>query len=307
MPPEEATLVTIPSHSEPSPQLRIFTFAVLALAVCFALPLYRLVRFSLGNELFSYIPLMPFVTWYLIRLKRNNLPAASKPFYALGAVFLVGAAALLAWSFTIVSLDSSGGMENYLSATVMALVLAVMGVAALTLGKATFRELAFPLGMLIFMVPMPVAMVDWVEKFLEYKSAMVVDGMFWMSGMDYLRKGLVFDLPTISLMVAPECSGIHSTWILFITSLLAGYLFLRSPWRRLALTLAVLPLALIRNGFRIFTIGELCVHIGPHMIDSWIHHHGGPFFFALSMIPFMMLLAWLHLSERKTKKSPVPV
>src|SRR5262249_56535760 len=35
-------------------------------------------------------------------------------------------------------------------------------------------------------------------------------------------QGLVFDLPGFSLEVAPECSGIHSTLVLFITSLLAG-------------------------------------------------------------------------------------
>jgi exosortase/archaeosortase family protein len=55
----------------------------------------------------------------------------------------------------------------------------------------------------------------------------------------------------------------------------------------------------LRNGFRIFTIGELCVHIGPEMIDSPIHHKGGPLFFALSLIPFFILLTWLHRSERR--------
>jgi hypothetical protein len=28
----------------------------------------------------------------------------------------------------------------------------------------------------------------------------------------------------------------------------------------------------------VLVIGLLCVHQGPHMIDSWIYHHGGPVF-----------------------------
>jgi hypothetical protein len=47
----------------------------------------------------------------------------------------------------------------------------------------------------------------------------------------------------------------------------------------------VMPLAIVRKGFRILVIGLLCVHIGPHMKDSFIHHRGGPIFFALSLIP----------------------
>ena len=55
-----------------------------------------------------------------------------------------------------------------------------------------------------------------------------------------------------SLTVAPECSGIHSTQVLLITSLLAGNLFLRLTGRRLFLAIFIVPLAIVRNGFRIF-------------------------------------------------------
>jgi exosortase/archaeosortase family protein len=119
-----------------------------------------------------------------------------------------------------------------------------------------------------------------------------------MTGTPLLRDGTVLALPGIVLEVARECSGIHSSWVLFLTSLVASNLFLSSPWRRLILVAFVIPLAIVRNSFRILVIGLLCVHVGPHMIDSYIHRQGGPIFFALSLIPLFGLLLWLRHQEK---------
>jgi exosortase/archaeosortase family protein len=61
----------------------------------------------------------------------------------------------------------------------------------------------------------------------------------------------------------------------------------------------VIPLAIARNGFRILVIGLLCVYIGPHMSDSFIHHRGGPIFFALSLIPLSLFLFWLRRHDKR--------
>jgi len=41
------------------------------------------------------------------------------------------------------------------------------------------------------------------------------------------------------------------------------------------------------------------VHIGPHMINSVIHRRGGPFFFALSLLPLFAMLWLLRRQEIK--------
>jgi exosortase/archaeosortase family protein len=85
----------------------------------------------------------------------------------------------------------------------------------------------------------------------------------------------------------------------FITSVLASHLFLKSPWRRVILVAFAIPLGILRNGFRILVIGQLCVHVDPQMIHSLIHKQGGPLFFALSLIPLFLLLWSLRKGEHE--------
>jgi exosortase C (VPDSG-CTERM-specific) len=147
------------------------------------------------------------------------------------------------------------------------------------------------------MVPFPPAVLSGIETFLQYGSADAAYGLFRLAGTPVFRQELLLQLPGINLEVAPECSGIRSSLVLFITSTVAGYMFLQTNWKRWVLALFIVPLAMLRNGFRILVIGELCVRYGPEMIHSYIHRQGGPIFFALSLIPLFVLLWILWRSE----------
>jgi len=163
---------------------------------------------------------------------------------------------------------------------------------------------AFPFAFLIFIVPMPDAMADTLETASQLASTEAASLFFDITGTPVLREGTIFQLPNIVIQVGQECSGIRSSWVLVLTSLLAANLFLKSTWRRAILVCFVIPLAIVRNGFRVFVIGMLCVQIGPAMIHSVIHRRGGPLFFALSLIPLFLLLWWLHRGEGPRKGTP---
>jgi exosortase C (VPDSG-CTERM-specific) len=282
-----------------NPSFNRFALAAGALTLAFAGLLWQLFVFAIADDLYSYIPLIPFVSGYLAWTFRASLPrpGESAPARGLAAVLFAGGAAALAGYFALARHATPAAYEDSLAAGTLAWVLGLGGVGCWFLGGATMRTLAYPFGLLLFMVPLPMEVRNGLETVLQHGSAVVADWMFVLSGAPVLCTGLQFQLPDISIMVAPECSGIHSTWVLFITSVVAGRLVLRRPWRRAVLCLIVLPLALLRNGFRVFVIGQLCIHIGPQMIHSPIHHRGGPIFFGLSLIPFFLVLYFLRRSE----------
>ena len=171
----------------------------------------------------------------------------------------------------------------------------------LFLGNKWAHSAIFPLFFLAFMIPLPEAAVDLLENASKEASAEVANWLFLISGTPVLRTGTLFQLPGITITVAKECSGIRSSLVLVITSLLAANMFLRTTWRRALLVAAVIPLGLLRNGFRILVISLLCVHIGPEMIHSLIHRRGGPLFFALSLVPLFAML-WLFRRQELKKQ-----
>lgn len=284
-----------------APPLRLLLIAAIVLTAAFALPLVDLVRFALKSDLYSHIVLMPVITGFLIWSDRSRLPttytrdsfAAVLP-AGLGLILLGGYALALGTGLKF-------SVDDRLATLTAAYVLLLVGATGGLLGRSVLREVAFPASLLVFMFPMPTVVVEAVETFLQYGSAEVSYWFFVGTGTTIFRQGLIFELPGITLQVAPECSGIHSSLALFITSLVAGHFFLRSRLNRTLLALAVIPLALLRNGFRILTIGLLCVHVSPDMIHSYIHREGGPIFFGLSLLPFGLLL--LYLRRRETRQA----
>lgn len=296
LPPARATTVSeMPARAF---GWRNFALAVLALIAAFCLPLRDLVTFSLHSELYSHALLIPCISLYLVWLNRSRLPPSSPPDYRLAILPFILGSTLLALRLT-----TALNQEDTLAFTILAFVLFFAGICTLFLGPPTLRVIAFPLCFLVFMAPFPTGLMEGIESFLQHASASAAYLFFTFAGTTIFREDTFFQLPGMKLFVAPECSGVHSTLALFITSLLAGYFFLRSPVNRAILTLVVIPLAIVRNGFRILVIGELCVHVGPHMIDSYIHRQGGPIFFALSLIPFSGFLWLLIKMERRRSRA----
>jgi exosortase C (VPDSG-CTERM-specific) len=274
----------------------------IVLAALFGRSLYELAVYAMGTSLHSHVVLIPFISGYLIAIDRARTPARSRPSFAFAGV--LGALGLITW--LIVYRTGGAWSENdRLAGIAFAFLCFLWAGGFVFLGRQWMCAAAFPAAFLIFLVPLPDAIATAFETASKYASAEAAAFLIGISGTPMLRDGLIFHLPGIGMEVAQECSGIRSSWVLFITSLLASHLFLRSPWRRAALVFFVIPLGVVRNGFRIAVLAWLCVYISPDMINSVIHHRGGPLFFVLSLGPLFALLWWLRRGEARASR-PAP-
>ncbi len=277
------------------PPLKKFLVAVAIVTLAMAPLLVPFFSYSLQNTLYSHVILIPCVSAYFLFLRKDSLAAGGGGVGWLAVFPLLAGGASLYYRLA----GQPSTTENAMAAVAFTYVAGIWAVAALTLGGQNLKRLAFPLLFLVFLIPFPTRVEAGIETVLQYGSAECAYWMYWIANTTLFREGLVFHLPGISLQVAPECSGIRSSLVLFITSIVGGQLFLKRNVSRVALAVFVFPLALLRNGFRVFVLGELCVHVGPHMINSAIHHQGGPIFFLLSLIPFFGFVWLLMRWERR--------
>jgi exosortase C (VPDSG-CTERM-specific) len=287
-------------------RFRLFLVLGAILVAAFSLPLYELLRYALEERsLYSHVLLIPFVSAYFIWGKRDVFRIRQAPSlkwtipFALVGVLLIATEVLLSSGHDL-------SRDDRLFFNIGSFFAFFLAITFGLFGPSVCLRIAFPLAFLVFIVPFPEVVTNALESASKHASAESYAFFMRATGLPYFRDGMVFALPGLSIEVAQECSGIRSSFVLFITSLIAGYVFLSKPRSRALLALVVLPLGVLRNAFRIYVLSFLTIHWDPHVIDSPLHHRGGPLFFALSLIPFLLLLGWLVRSEKlKTKENRI--
>ncbi len=151
----------------------------------------------------------------------------------------------------------------------------------------------FPLTFLIFMIPMPSAMMDGVIAFLRYGSTALVDIFFKLIGTSFVREDFVFYLPGITIEVAPQCSGINSSYALFIIGIIASHLFLNNKWKKAAVIVSIIPIVMVKNALRIVTLSMLGTYVDVKYLTQGFLHQSGGFLFYIPALILIIGLTWV--------------
>jgi exosortase len=268
----------------PSARWHILFVLFLALTSALLVPPLARLGISLRSDIYSHIPLIPLVSVFLLGLRRREVFAGAQPAVLHGGSVLFAAGALYLAGLWAVGLDP----HDASAVMVFSALLFLFGSFLTIYGIRAFQRAAFPFLFLFFMVPIPKALLDAIVYFLQVGSAAVTHMIFAVSGIPYLREGLTFHLPTFSIEVAKECSGIRSSLALVITTVLAAHLFLRAGWQKIVLVATVVPLVLIKNGIRISVLTFLGMYVDQRiLVDGFLHRSGGFLFF----LPVLFLMA----------------
>ena len=254
-----------------------------------------LVEFSQRDVTVSHAILVPFVSVGLIYANRTAIFSSARTTPSLGLPIIVAGIGL-----SLVGQFAVGDETRTLSVSVAGLALSWIGGYILFYGAAAARAALFPLAFLVFMIPPPDAAIDVATQFLKTGSTETVARLFTLTGTPYHRQDFVFSLPDLTIEVADECSGIRSSIALLLTSLIAGHSQLKSPWAKVILALAVLPVALLKNAVRIVALTLLAMHVDPSFLTGQLHHEGGVVFFLLAlglMVPVFLVLQRLEATQ----------
>lgn len=276
---------------------------IILLTVAFIVPLQHLFSLARRSDLYSHTLLVPLICLYLAwdtARSKSIEPSNPNRWLAL-APACIGLISLAAFFLSNSASLDSDQIENYLSYSIFAYACFIIATCFSMLGRETVKAQIFPILFILFLAPFPVAVRESIQTFFQYTSAEVSYWFIKLAGIPIYREGLVFKMPTIAMEVAPECSGLRSSLVLFIVSTIASFLFLKSGWKRSVFVFLVIPIGILRNAIRILILALQCYHIGPEEIHGWFHRQGGQPLFAVTLIPLFATLYFFWRSERKPK------
>ncbi len=262
---------------------------IIAAAAAFQ-PLHVLITRSPRQEFYSHIVLIPFVSGYLIFQKRRMIFENTRYISLLGVAISCLGVALYALTYLE---KAKFGQNDYASLITLSSITIWAGGFAALYGVRVLRVALFPILFLLFMVPIPDSIMQKIIYALQVGSTEAAEIIFAVTGVPFQRDGFLFHLPGISVEVAEVCSGIRSSLALFITSVLAGHLFLDRFWKKLVLALLVFPVTVLRNGVRITTLSLLGAYVDERWLTESFLHHSGGFVFFIPGLAMLGVALWL--------------
>jgi exosortase len=249
---------------------------VAALVVLAYLPVIKyLVQQWISDEDMGHGFFVPVVAAYIAWTRREDLAKApAAPNYWGLAIIAWGAAQLLLGTV---------GAELFLQRT--ALIITIVGCIVLGWGMGVLRILAFPVGLLVFMVPIPRVVYTQITFPLQLLASRVAESMLSLIGIPVLRDGNVLELASQKLSVVEACSGIRSLLSLSFLSLVYAFFFDQKPWMRWVLLVLTVPIAITANAGRV-TITGILSEIRPDLAQGFSHEVEGWLIFigALAML-----------------------
>lgn len=248
------------------------------------------------TEYYSHILLIPLLSAYLLYRKRQFLESSQEGSYESGLALLV--AGIIIYAVKTINDDVFTTNEALVLLACSALT-SWGGGFVFIYGVKAVRIAVVPFIFLVFMFPVPTTVMDKVIYFLQSGSSTTVEGFFTLTGVPFTRDGFVFHLPTLSVEVAKQCSGIRSTLALIITGVLAAQLLLTKNWQKIIFMMSLIPVALFKNGLRITVLSILGVYWDERiLVDGWLHRSGGIVFFIIALCLLSLILMLLRSTEK---------
>ena len=163
-------------------------------------------------------------------------------------------------------------------------------------GSRAARSLAFPIGYLAFMVPLP--LIERSTLPLALFTGVCSGAVVQFLGLDVSIVGNAVTLPNADLVIGAQCSGVNSLITLFALMTLLAYLLDGPLWARLLLVLLAIPLALLGNILRVSSLLFVARAWGADAAFTFYHDYSGFIFFIavlLLVYPLARLLGMRSL------------
>ena len=260
-----------------SPRHVPWWLCVMGLAALYVPTLVDLTRTIWTTEEQSQGPIvLAICCWLSYRVwPRVNDETASEPRPLLG--WLLVAVAIVLYVF--------GRSQRILSSQTLSVLFLLPGLILLLRGPRQLRAALFPLFFMIFLVPLPGALVASITQPLKLAVSSVATTVLFGIGYPIARTGVILQIGQYQLLVADACAGLHTLFSLEAMGLL--YLNVvrhTSLLRNVALAILIVPISFMANVIRVMVLALITYHFGDEAGQGFLHGFAGMVLFLTALM-----------------------
>lgn len=256
--------------------LRALWPLAVGLAVLGALTIQDLVRQSWSGEFGAYGPIVLVTGAWLLWRRLPSMIEAAEPgnlIVTLAVIIPSLASFVFGRAYDFVTFETAG-----LFGVFMAILYAKFGLRVMA------REW-FPLLYLAFVIPPPNTLLSQLTAPLKEFVSWAATSALAAFGLPVAREGVTIFVAQYQLLVEDACSGMNSIVGLTAVSLLYIYLVRGSNiLYSIALTVLVIPIAIVANILRIMVLILLTYYAGNDVAQGFLHFTAGIFLFAVAIL-----------------------
>jgi len=218
--------------------------------------------------------------WLLYNLREPLVGLASRPANVSGALVLLIGALLYAF----------GRSQDIWIFSIGSQIWVLAGLALWFKGWRGLRLIWFPLFFLLFMVPLPEALVAAVTAPLKSAVSLVASNLLYAVGLPVGRSGVMLTVGQYQLMVADACAGLNSMFTLEALGMLYMNLMrYKSAARNVTLAVMLVPIAFCANIGRVMILVLVTYFFGDAAGQGFVHGFAGMVLFMLALVLMLLL------------------
>lgn len=258
----------------------VFALVLIGLAMLYIPSYVSLARVVWPTDEQGHGPIILAVSlWMLWRLRERVAELPARPSLALGLSLLL---------FGLV-LYVLGRSQSILMVEVGSQLVVLPAVVLIFLGTPALRIVWFPLFFMLFMVPLPEALVSTVTAPLKAAVSAVAAELLYGLGYPVGRAGVILNVGQYQLLVADACAGLNSMFTLEALGLLYMNLMnYTNAIRNIVLAVLIIPISFCANIIRVLILVLVTYHFGDEAGQGFIHGFAGMVLFLAGLVLMLM-------------------
>ena len=293
-----------PAHGQPPRQSLlpagfdwlVFTALAASLAVLYGPAYFDLARTIWATDEQGHGPIILAVSIWLLYVKRHELAdAPTRPLPLLGWPVLV-------FAFVLFALGRS---QDIIMFEIASQIFALISLLLIFKGMPALKLAWFPLFFMLFMVPLPEALVAAITAPLKSAVSAVASSLLYQLGYPVGRSGVIMTVGPYQLLVADACAGLNSMFTLEALGMLYMNLMrYTNPTRNIVLALLLVPTAFVANIVRVMILVLVTYHFGDEAGQGFVHGFAGMVLFMVALGMMLVLDKLLGLFLPAHRRQP---